>query len=484
MKRLLLSILFFMVWNTYFSQQKVVIKGTAPAYPGKKIEVYKILDYLSYKDSLIASTSVLQDSTFELKFDCTKIEKIVLKAHKNQGVLYIQPNAEYNVSVPDRDPYNAYRPFGNQIEIGFFDLAKNDINYKILEFNQWKNNFLAVNFSLKASKTKEFSDSLDVFKKSVQSYYESDTSSFFKTYVRYSIAAIDDINFFGSRSHYEKFEFYLKDFPVAYENEMYMKYFSIFYKNSIGRFPMTLNTKVYKSVIRSSPSSLLSAMGEEYSLKNLRIRELAMIQTLSEIYYDKNFPKTNVLSILDSISRYSFFKAHASIARNILERLTALTPGTKAPNFNLGIKDSISLNNFQNKFIYIQFIDPSSVESMKEFELLRPMYLKYKKYFEFITVYDSTVIISKEQRNYLSKLPWMIAPVGSLNDVFSKYQIKSFPQYVLIDNTGIISSIPALGPSPNGDYETIDKVFFSITKRIQLEEKEKEKSEIDSIFDR
>lgn len=473
-----------MVWNTYFSQQKVVIKGTAPAYPGKKIEVYKILDYLSYKDSLIASTSVLQDSTFELKFDCTKIEKIVLKAHKNQGVLYIQPNAEYNVSVPDRDPYNAYRPFGNQIEIGFFDLAKNDVNYKILEFNQWKNNFLAVNFSLKASKTKEFSDSLDVFKKSVQSYYESDTSSFFKTYVRYSIAAIDDINFFGSRSHYEKFEFYLKDFPVAYENEMYMKYFSIFYKNSIGRFPMTLNTKVYKSVIRSSPSSLLSAMGEEYSLKNLRIRELAMIQTLSEIYYDKNFPKTNVLSILDSISRYSFFKAHASIARNILERLTALTPGTKAPNFNLGIKDSISLNNFQNKFIYIQFIDPSSVESMKEFELLRPMYLKYKKYFEFITVYDSTVIISKEQRNYLSKLPWMIAPVGSLNDVFSKYQIKSFPQYVLIDNTGIISSIPALGPSPNGDYETIDKVFFSITKRIQLEEKEKEKSEIDSIFDR
>jgi hypothetical protein len=71
-----------------------------------------------------------------------------------------------------------------------------------------------------------------------------------------------------------------------------------------------------------------------------------------------------------------------------------------------------------------------------------------------------------------------------LNDVFAKYQIKSFPQYVLIDNTGVISSIPALGPSPNGDYETIDKVFFSITKRILQEEKEKEKSEIDTIFDR
>ncbi len=484
MLRLLFPILLLFVVNVVFSQQKVVIKGIASAYLGKKIEVFKILDYLSYKDSLITSTTVLQDSTFEVQFECSKIEKVVLKADKNQGVLFVQPNAIYQVSIPDRDPYNAYRPYGNQLEIGFFDLNNQDINYKILEFNQWKTNFLASNFSLKSTKTKQFSDSLDTFKLSVQNYYQSDTSAFFKTYVRYSIAVIDDINFLGSRSHYDKFDFYLKDFPVAYDNEMYMKYFSIFYKNSIGRFPIALNTKVYKSVIRSSPSALISAMGEEYSLKKLRIRELAMIQTLSEIYYDKNYPKTNVLSILDSVSRYSLFKIHASIARNILNRLIELTPGTKAPDFNVGVKDSVSLKNYQKKYLYIQFIDPSSNESLKEFELLRPMYLKYKKYFDFITVYDSTLKVSKLQREYLSKLPWFVAPVASTNDIFTKYQAKSFPQYVLIDNTGIISSIPALGPLPNGDYETIDKVFFSITKRIQNEEREKEKSEIDSIFDK
>lgn len=470
--------------NSFFSQSQVVIKGIAAAYPGKKIEVYKILDYLSYKDSLVATTTVLKDSTFQVQVACSKIEKIILKAHKNQGVLYIQPNATYNLSVPDRDPYNAYRPYGNQIEIGFYDLDNRDINYKILEFNQWKTNFLAANFSLKSSKTKEFSDSLDVFKKNVQSYYESDTSTFFKTYIRYSIAAIDDINFLGSRSHYEKFDFYLKDFPVTYDNEMYMKYFSVFYKNSIGRFPMSLNTKVYKSVIRSSPSSLLTAMGEEYSLKNIRVRELAMIQTLSEIFYDKNYPKTNVLTILDSVSKFSLFKIHASIARNILNRLTELTPGSKAFDFNVGSKDSISLKKFQNKYLYIQFIDPSSLESVKEFELLQPIFLKYKKYIDFLTVYDSTVSLTKKQHIYLEKLPWTVAPVSSINDIFSKYQVKSYPLYVLIDNFGIISSIPALGPSPNGDYETIDKVFFSINKRLQTEEKEREKSEIDSIFDK
>jgi hypothetical protein len=180
---------------------------------------------LSYKDSLITSTTVLQDSTFEVQFECSKIEKVVLKADKNQGVLFVQPNAIYQVSIPDRDPYNAYRPYGNQLEIGFFDLNNQDINYKILEFNQWKTNFLASNFSLKSTKTKQFSNSLDTFKLSVQNYYQSDTSTFFKTYVRYSIAVIDDINFLGSRSHYDKFDFYLKDFPVAYDNEMYMKYF-------------------------------------------------------------------------------------------------------------------------------------------------------------------------------------------------------------------------------------------------------------------
>ena len=42
-----------------------------------------------------------------------------------------------------------------------------------------------------------------------------------------------------------------------------------------------------------------------------------------------------------------------------LNRLIELTPGTKAPDFNVGVKDSVSLKSYQKKYLYIQFIDPS-----------------------------------------------------------------------------------------------------------------------------
>jgi hypothetical protein len=48
--------------------------------------------------------------------------------------------------------------------------------------------------------------------------------------------------------------------------------------------------------------------------------------------------------------------------------------------------------------------------------------------------------------------------------MLSDYKIETFPSYVLIDNSGYIVSAPALGPLPNGQYETIEKTFFYIKK--------------------
>jgi hypothetical protein len=50
--------------------------------------------------------------------------------------MYIQPNATYDIYVPEKDPYEASRPNGNKIELSFFGLDSTDINYKILKFQR------------------------------------------------------------------------------------------------------------------------------------------------------------------------------------------------------------------------------------------------------------------------------------------------------------------------------------------------------------
>ena len=74
------SIVFFFLFvvvffSQGFSKEKsiVTIKGFAPAYVGKTVEQFTIEDYFSRKESLIASSMVLEDSTFSFSFYNEKV---------------------------------------------------------------------------------------------------------------------------------------------------------------------------------------------------------------------------------------------------------------------------------------------------------------------------------------------------------------------------------------------------------------------------
>ena len=375
MKNLTLLLLIICFTSISFSQKTTKIKGVTTGFVGKKIEFYTIKDYFSLKDSLVGEAIIQKDSSFQVEIPLQRTEKIVIKCHKNTGFIYAEPAANYFISLPDKDPYNAFRPQGNKVEIAFLELPKTDINFKILEFDNWVHDFLGVYYNRKTTSTLDFSQQLDTFKFNVDKYYKTDTSYFFKTYVRYTIASLDDINFKGMKTRIEKYVLYLKDFPVSYENDKYMDYMRLFYKNIFSLVSTDINQKIYKSILSSSPTLLMRNLGSDATLRNPRLRELVAIQGLSEVYNGKDYPKSNIITILDSMSNFGLYKQNRGIARRIIERLTELAPGMKAPNFEIiqvGKKDTITLQSYAGNYVYLQFIDPSLQESKKHIELLVP----------------------------------------------------------------------------------------------------------------
>jgi thioredoxin-related protein len=59
--------------------------------------------------------------------------------------------------------------------------------------------------------------------------------------------------------------------------------------------------------------------------------------------------------------------------------------------------------------------------------------------------------------------------VESTNPIWKNYKVDAFPTYVLIDPNGYIVQAPALGPMPNGQYQTIDQTFFFIQQALNRE---------------
>lgn len=446
--------------------------GFAPKYIGQKVEVYGIEDYLSQKEFLIASAVVGEDSTFKVSFFNDITRKIAVRSNNNKGYLYIDPDMTYNIYLPDRNRFDEYRPLGNEVEIAFRDLPESDINFKILSFDKWCTNFLGEYFYKKNVSGLEFVQKLDTFKMDVAKAYIKDTNFFFKTYVRFSIAGLDEIQFKGARNRFEKHDFYIKNYPFSYQNPVFMDYINSFYENIDDHLPMETTNKIYLAVLKSSPTLLINAIGDEPTLSSVRLREYAMIKLLGEHYFKNDFPQTNILSILDSLSNFSLYPEHKSIAKNLIKKLTEISIGTKAPDFTLNNGTQSKTNrDFFKKHLYIQFLDPSMLESEREVDVLVPLYAKYKDYINIITVYRKQKDYTPKQEVLLKQIPWDKFEVEADNPILRNYAVFSYPYYVLLDHTGHVVAAPALRPSPNGKYETIEKSFFYIQKYLEEERK-------------
>jgi hypothetical protein len=467
------SLLILMLTAGWLQAQKVTISGIAPAYIGKEMKAYRIQDYLSDKQSLITSSIVRADSTFELSFYTDDIEKVVLRCNNNSTFLYVDKSSDYSLFFPARNPYEPVVPSGNSVEITFYNLDSTDINYKILGFQRWFDYFVGGTYHLRNDKQSAlFSAKLDTFKTNVQNYYMSDTSDnsfFLKTYIRYSIAGLDNINTLAERNRYEKYDFYLEKYPVCYNNDIYMDYLIGFYEKTVPRLANETNERFFQGVVKSSPTVLFNALGLEYTLKNPKIREFVMIQSLAEAYYSPEYPKTNIETILDSLTTHALFEPHKRIAKNVLDRLTDLVPGGPAPNFVLRHPEAEpkTLTDYKGKYLYIHFMDARSEEDMRELEIMKEMYERYNDYVQFVSVFPKHEDAPKRNKNELHNLPWDSFEVDSDHSILERYRVVNFSHFVLIDAAGNIVSSPAPTPTPNGEYETIDRTFFYLKQQVE-----------------
>ena len=87
------------------------------------------------------------------------------------------------------------------------------------------------------------------------------------------------------------------------------------------------------------------------------------------------------------------------------------------------------------------------------------------KYISFLTIYQTkeSGFSSIEQRN-LDAIIWDKFALNPSHEIWTELKINSFPNYLLLDKNLILLASPALAPSPNGKYETIEKTMYDIKR--------------------
>jgi hypothetical protein len=455
---------------TGWSQSITTIEGFAPTYVGEEVEIFAFDDYVSRVKDKLAGDKVKGDSTFKLTFYNEITRKLRVEIGENHFLIYVQPKGDYKVYVKGYSPYLSKEAEKVEVEFFFIDLDSTDINYKILMFEDRQLSFLKNNYTRSAMDSPEFMGALDTFKVQSTEIYKNDTSKFFKNYVRYSFASLDNLAYKGNRNKYEKYDFYIRPQTVLYQNDRYMDYILKYYDKYSYQLSNDLNELFYDGVIQASPTAVMNTLAKDYALDNVRLRELIMIKMLGDVFYSGDYPQTNILTILDSISENALFEANKGIASNLKYRLLDLVPGAEMPNFVLFIDGSKkSKNDFVGKHVYMQFVRKGAQKSERDFPLLKPLYEKYSKYTDFITilVVEEGDSLLENTDSYIKEhnISWDLTVIEENDPLLDRLGIAAFPQYIFMDAAGYVVQAPALTPRPDNEYQTIENMLHQVKKR-------------------
>ena len=442
---------------------EVIINGYCD-FPKATISLFEIEDYITKTEKKISETEVDDKGNFRLIFSSNDIKKIILRVNSNFTWMYIQPNSTYFIDIP-KDGQITQFITNNEIEMVFFRLDTNDINYKILGFEAWMDNYLSDIYILKDKQPGEFVQKIAAFKKEVNDLYSKDTSLFFRSYLKYSIGlSIDNINFISAPSEEDKFEFYIKDSPILINNDKYIEYLYSFYENYYYKLDQNLRAQLSTSILNYDLENCLQTLKKDPYIQTEELAELILLIMINQSAFSQEISK----NILIKIYEKSINENHSTIAKNLLLKADEINIGDIFPNLILDKKSQFTLQMLKGKPIYIHCFDPKNQKSITEISALLKLNEKYEKYINIISVYSKPKedFSISEQRN-LNLIKWKKFELEPSEKSWKILNIPSFPYYLFLDKDLVLLASPALSPSPNGSYETIERSFYDIKRKIE-----------------
>ena len=433
--------------------QPVTVTGTAPGAEKKAIRLITWSDLITFSETIVAQTMVDSTGSFSMTFTLPAACYMAVAIDLHRSELYMQPGESYRMKIAPID-YTGnleVNPFilSQNLDIELVNPGEDELNIWIRAYDDKYNQFLLDHFNALYLERKK--NWLDTFRLQVNSLYAGVQQPYFRSYMRYKTAGLEQIA--HARSNADLAKTYFMDQPILYGNVEYMQFFNNFFSKYLTVTSDILRKTDLNPILRGSKPypALMKALAADSVLRNESLRELVLLKGLYELFYSQRDLQEYIIRILETISKGSMVEKNRQIAGNMYRKVTQLRPGTRAPEFTLvGRKkdERIPLSAFTGKPVVLNFWTTYCEGCLSEMDLEVPIYEKYKDRVAFISICADKYWI---QMNYYAMVKpqyaWTLLHFSDNTDVLVDYNVRSYPLYFLIDEHGDIFRYPAPMPS-------------------------------------
>ena len=438
-----LSLLFFVA-----QAQNVILTGRSNQKEAlMRLFVYE--DLLTEKGTQIAENQTDDKGNFILEGSL----KQVLPARIYIGLEYVDlvltPNATYDIEVivPEQKENVSY--FEKELPTLRVKRASDKGLYRQMVLSEEIiNGYLIEHFNrIYRGRQVRYIDSIE---NAIRRELPDIKSDYMNNHIQYKIASIRlGISTDGGKKAVAD---YFDGKPVLYTQSAYMDLFKELFDNYFTKPPYELHD--LNDAFVSGPDTFRKYLDTNpFMARNPQLAELITMFNLQKLC--SSDPQTRKLATdhLNYIKSHTKHNEHKTLVSNFFEKLNRLAPDTAATGFMLKDSDGndVSLSDYKNSLVLLQFVDGQSPVSERQFAELRNLHHRWQDTVQILTIAtrDKMELYKKqfEEKQY----GWPLLNLGSNMLLLEAYNVRTFPEYILIKPGTRIGAAPA--PAPDGNLE-------------------------------
>lgn len=451
------AFLAFLFFASGLFAQNISIKGIGKNISGQHIRLFVSEDNFSGLEVQKGDVQLSDDDEeFEFAFTADGANIVTLKINAFEYSFIAQPGNIYNLSIDSinyaiADSVNVLL-YKYILPIRINNLAQNDINIKIADFDNKMEDFivshgreLLVNKDSLA--VKALYDLANSFLKN------EDTTSYFATYVKYELGKMEYVLRLKGRKK-QRLELF-GDKPIQYYNLGYTDCFNHIFGHYFSHGNKYISQDELEFWLSNNNyDDLTDALGKDKVLKNEVFRELVLIKGMRDAFLDGLYDGHDIIKMLEKLASGTKFEEHRKIALNTVEYLMRTShKGLQSKDFTLtnisGEKQS--LQQYLGKPLVLNFVKLDDLTSKRELEVVNFMYDQIKSECEVLTICcdrNLDAMYNFLQNNKTgNKYKWKFAYFDTNYDLLEYYQVKAFPLFILISPDGKVEENPMKEPS-------------------------------------
>jgi hypothetical protein len=266
-----------------------------------------------------------------------------------------------------------------------------------------------------------------------------------KNHNRYKIAAIKlGISTDGGKRIIKD---YFDGQPVLYTQSAYIDLFKELFDGYFNS--AAYDSHLLNDAFMEGPAAFKKYLATDPLMaKNPKLAELVTIYNLQKLCYSDRGTSRVAKDHLNYLKAQTQYTEHKAIIGDFFTKFNRLAPGAAAPEFTLSDSNGneVSLSDYKDGLVLLQFVDGVSAVSEHQFAELRNLHYQWRDTVQILTIapHDKMAFFKKQFEE--KRQDWPLLDLGDNILLLEAYNVRTFPEYILIRKGTKIGEAPA--PSP------------------------------------